>query len=256
MWLWRELWHRRGINSLFTLFISDLHLSEHTPELTRQFLSLLSSQAKQADALYILGDLFEMWVGDDHITSYNSSIIAAIKQLSNYIPVYFMAGNRDFMVGQQFARSSGCQILADPTLINLYGKPTLLTHGDFLCTQDKGHIAFRKFTQKSWVQKLLLSLPLSVRNKMGKGLREQSKQRNKRISTTLMDINQTALENMMLEHKVNQLIHGHTHRPSIHYFKLKNELVCHVVLNDWDKVGNALIYTSEHLLRLTTIENI
>ncbi|MDF2868373.1 MAG: lpxH, partial [Gammaproteobacteria bacterium] len=158
-----------------TLFISDLHLSEHTPELNQEFLGLLSGKAKQADALYILGDFFEMWIGDDDITPYNHSIIAAIKQFSKIKPVYFMAGNRDFMIGQRFARNSGCQLLTDPTVINLYGKPTLLTHGDFLCTQDKGHIAFRRCTQKLWLQNLLLKLPLSWRSRMGKGLRRQSK---------------------------------------------------------------------------------
>lgn len=239
----------------YTLFISDLHLSEHTPELNQAFLRLLVGRAKQADALYILGDFFEMWIGDDDTTPYNDAMIAAIRQFSAIKPVYFMVGNRDFMVGQVFAHSSGCQLLTDPTVINLYGKRTLLTHGDFLCTQDKAHIIFRRCTQKRWLQELLLKLPLSWRSLLGKGLRRQSKQRNKRISTTLMDINQLALETMMQQHQVKQLIHGHTHRPSIHYFHLQGEPACHVVLNDWDQIGYMLIYRADHTMRLTTTKD-
>lgn len=236
-----------------TLFISDLHLSEKSPELTQLFLSFLQNQARQADALYILGDLFEMWIGDDNATPYNQAIIAALKQLSQCIPVYFMAGNRDFMIGQQFAIASGCQLLPDPSLVTLYDEPTLLAHGDLLCTHDKAHVFFRRLMQKRWLQRVLLSLPLIWRYRIGYGLRSQSKQRNKRLSAVMMDVNSTSLQEIMQKYRVKQLIHGHTHLPSIHYFSLNNQLVKRVVLNDWDKHGNVLIYSPDHSMRLTTI---
>lgn len=241
---------------MFTLFISDLHLSDHTPKLTQCFLHLLSTYARQADALYILGDLFELWIGDDDKSPYNTLISQALKKFSEIVPVYFIAGNRDFMLGQHFAAQSGLQLLSDPTVINLYGQRTLLTHGDFLCTQDKGHIAFRRLTQKAWMKWLLLRLPLTWRNKIAKKLRQQSMQRNKRIAPSYMDINQQVLEEMVRNYQVKQLIHGHTHRPSLHYFFLEAKPVWHVVLNDWDETGNVLVYSADQTMRLVSVDKL
>lgn len=251
-----------------TLFISDLHLAEETTELTRLFLHFLQVQARRADALYILGDLFEVWLGDDDLSAYHQIIINALQQLSQVVPVYFMAGNRDFMIGQRFAIASGCRLLADPTLIDLYGEPTLLAHGDLLCTQDKVHILFRRLLQKFWLQRALLALPLAWRRRIGYSLRKQSKQRNQRLSDAMMDVNPTALQDIMRKYQVKQLIHGHTHKPSIHYFYLEqqpnpvsstvevflNSQQCkRIVLNDWDESGSVLIYQPNHGMRLTTI---
>lgn len=241
---------------MFTLFISDLHLSEHTDQLTEWFLKLLATYAKQADALYILGDLFEVWIGDDEQTAYNNGISRALKELSLTTPIYFIAGNRDFMLGEDYAKRAGLTLLADPTVINLYQRPTLLTHGDFLCSQDKHHIAFRRFTQKSWVQKALLSLPLAWRYKLAKGLREKSKLRTQRLDASYMDIDQQALIEMMRCYKVSQLLHGHTHRPSIAEFCLDGQRVRHAVLSDWDERGHVLIYHHDHRLRLCTLDKV
>jgi UDP-2,3-diacylglucosamine hydrolase len=238
---------------LYTLFISDLHLSEHTPAITAAFFELLRNQARQAHALYILGDLFEAWIGDDDLTPYHLSIINALQQLSTATAVYLMVGNRDFLLGKSFAKASGCQLLPDPTLIDLYGQPTLLAHGDLLCTQDKAHIAFRRMTQKPWLQHLLLGLPLSWRAKVAVKLRAQSRRRNKRLPSAMMDVNPGAIADIMRRYKVKQLIHGHTHMPSLHSFLLDGSWVKRVVLNDWDEGGGALLCLPNGEMRLTSL---
>lgn len=237
----------------YALFISDLHLSESGAAVNQLFFSFLQTQAIHADALFILGDLFETWLGDDDLSPYNSSVIAAIKKLSASIPVYFMAGNRDFLIGRAFAKASGCTILPDPSVVRLYGKPVLLAHGDALCQSDRLHLIFRSFIHKPWLQRLFLKLPLPWRRKVATGLRKRSKQRTKQLPFAIMDTEQSAIEQLMRIHYVKQIIHGHTHRPSIHHFLLDGELAERVVLNDWDISGNVLIYPSDHRVRLTTI---
>src|SRR3989338_620425 len=157
------------------LFISDLHLQATEPQIAELFLQFLQQQASQAQALYILGDFFETWSGDDDQTSFHQTIQLALKTLTTHVPVYIMHGNRDFLLGERFMATTGCQLLADPTKIQLFGVPTLLMHGDTLCTADIRYQRFRRLVRQNWLQKLFLLLPLSLRRGVAKRLRASSR---------------------------------------------------------------------------------
>lgn len=218
-----------------TIFISDLHLEVNEPQITQKFLNFLQ-QLSQIDALYILGDFFEVWIGDDDRNEFNENIKEALKAVTTKgVSVYFMRGNRDFLIGKKFCEETGCQLLKDPTLIDLYGVPTLLAHGDSLCTDDIRHQKFRAMVNNPLIQKLFLILPLSWRRKIARNIREQSKKHSKRLSNQIMDVTQTAVENLMEKYQVRQLIHGHTHQPNIYIFNLKdqNQNAKRFVLGAW-----------------------
>lgn len=157
-----------------TLFISDLHLERGTPLVTAHFLNFMKYQAPNADATYILGDFFEAWIGDDNHTPFNRKVIESLQIVTHSKPIYFMRGNRDFLIGKKFAAVSGVILLKDPSIIQLYSKSVLLTHGDSLCTLDHKHQIYRRNIMKPWVQKLILSLPLSLRRKLAKVSRTKS----------------------------------------------------------------------------------
>ncbi len=235
---------------MYTLFISDLHLAPTHPELINFFLSFLQSKTKQADALYILGDFFEVWVGDDDKSEFAQTIIAALKSLtSRGLPVYFMHGNRDFLIGSQFLAETGCQLLADPSLIDLYGVPTLLMHGDTLCTQDMAYLRFREKARNPFYQRLFLSLPLFIRNRIARYLRNKSSQQTNIEYLNLSDAAPTAILEVIQQYQAEQLIHGHTHRPCIQtYYGIPPWK--RIVLSDWHAQGNALICFPDKTQRL------
>ena len=158
-----------------TYFISDLHLSEEHPEITRAFLSFIQNQAHTADALYILGDFFETWVGDDLVTPLSQSVCNALNQLHQKgVAIYFMHGNRDFLIGQKFIKAAGMTLLNDPSPINLYGKDSVIAHGDYLCTEDTSHQRFRRFTGNKLTQRCFFALPLKIRQRIAMALRNKS----------------------------------------------------------------------------------
>ena len=224
-----------------TLFISDLHLDPAQPHITTLFLDFLTHQATKADALYILGDLFEAWIGDDHDTEFNHQIKTALKNLATQVPIYLMVGNRDFLLGDRFAHESGCQLLRDPTMLDLYGTATLLMHGDSLCSDDKRHQLFRRFSQHPLVRQISLSVPLKMRQFIADKIRMTSKQRTGLMPAYSMDVNQKAVEKVMQQQGVLQLIHGHTHQPDIHEFKMGNYNAKRIVLGAWHKKGYVLV---------------
>lgn len=225
-----------------TLFISDLHLQPERPDITQFFLNFLNTRATSADALYILGDLFEAWVGSDNNPDFNQSIVQAIRQLtSNGIPVYFMRGNRDFLIGNQFVKETGCQLLPDPSVVELYGTRVLLTHGDALCTQDSKHQKFRKLTQHRY-NFLFLKLPLFLRRKIAQLLRRSSRKHTSQLHYAVMDVTNSAVETIMRTRQVCILIHGHTHRPNIHPLTIDGEPAKRIVLGDWEKKANVLVF--------------
>ncbi len=235
---------------MYTLFISDLHLDPGHPELTAIFLNFLNTQARQADALYILGDFFEVWLGDDDQNAFTATLSHALKALTQSgVPVYLMAGNRDFLLGQGFAQPSGCQLLADPTVIDLYGTPTLLMHGDILCAQDTDYLRFRRFVRNPVIQWLFLSLPLFIRRKIAAYLRKQSSLKTDSNYLRISDATEAAIQQAIRDHQAELLIHGHTHRPclELHYANLPFK---RIVLSDWGGWGNALIYQPDQLYRL------
>lgn len=226
-----------------TLFISDLHLSAHSREITTCFLNFLQKRVKEKNtgALYILGDLFEAWVGDDDDSLWLDEICEALKNLSkSHIKLYFMRGNRDFLLGKHWAEKCGAVLLSDPVVIDLYNIPTLLTHGDILCTEDIRYQRWRKFAHNSFIQKLFLMLPLRWRQSIAYKLRNQSRKHTKYLATEKshkMDVNISAVENMAKQYSVTQIIHGHTHRPAVH----KAENYTRYVLPDWHPEGGRLV---------------
>jgi len=201
-----------------TLFISDLHLSPRRPHIAETFFSLLQGEARRADALYILGDLFEYWIGDDAAEQLGyAPVLREIRALSDAgVPVYFMRGNRDFLAGERFAAETGCRILPDPTVVELYGERALLMHGDYLCTDDTEHQAFRRTVDDPEWQRGFLGKPVEARMQMAQDAREQSREHKDSVTMEIMDVNADAVRRTFDDHSVRLMIHGHTHRPAIH----------------------------------------
>lgn len=229
-----------------TLFISDLHLDPARPDITSQALEFLATETRDAEALYILGDLFEAWVGDDDPEPEKRRVIAALKQLTDRgLPCYFMHGNRDFLVGEGFAAASGCTLLADPTIVELYGTRVMLMHGDTLCTDDHQYQAFRQMVRNPAWQQAMLARPLAERVALAKQMREASAASMAGKSDEIMDVNQGAVEAAMREHDVDTLLHGHTHRPAVHRFELDGREAVRIVLGDWYTQGSALSWDAD-----------
>lgn len=238
----------------FTYFISDLHLSAERDDITQCLFTFLQGQATQAEALYVLGDLFEMWIGDDDLNEFTLSIASAFKTLSDRgIPIYFIHGNRDFLIREKFAALSGMTLLPEQCVIDLYGQPTLIMHGDELCTKDIEYQQFRKKARGWWWPRLMLMLPLSTRRSIAAKGRKTSQKNHTKLSAEIMDVTQEEVEKRMAEHQVTRLIHGHTHRPAIHDFNLKNQAAQRVVLGDWYDQGS-LLKVSENKLDLTQLK--
>lgn len=225
-----------------TLFIADLHLSKEQPELLRLFLSFLAGPAAKADALYILGDLFEAWLGDDLILPEYQPALDALRKLTNSgVPVYVMRGNRDFLLGEQFAVATGCTLLDDPTVIDLYGSPTLLMHGDLLCSDDVAYQQLRKqLRDEKWIAQFL-AMPVQERIAFAQKLRQQSKQETSYKSEAIMDVNTTTVHEYIKRYDSTQLIHGHTHRPAVHEYGDGSK---RYVLGDWH-ADHAMVFTCE-----------
>jgi UDP-2,3-diacylglucosamine hydrolase len=224
-----------------TLFISDLHLSDERPEITALFSHFLRNDAVKARALYILGDLFEVWLGDDAVLPAYQPILEDIRALTRGgLPVYVMHGNRDFLIGEGFVRQTGCHLLPDPTVIDLDGTPTLLMHGDTLCIDDVEYQRFRAQVRDPDAQRQFLALPLEQRIAVARQYRQESRERSRHKSEEIMDVNQDAVMEILRRHQVYQLIHGHTHRPAVHDFTLDHHAVRRIVLGDWYEQASIL----------------
>lgn len=229
-----------------TLFIADLHLQTEEPAITAGFLRFLQGEARHADALYILGDLFEAWIGDDDPNPLHREIASALKALvDSGVPCFFIHGNRDFLLGKRFARESGMILLAEETVLDLYGRRVLIMHGDTLCTDDTGYLAFRAKVHTSWIQTLFLALPLFIRSRIAAKMRAGSKAANSSKSMTIMDVNPQAVVSVMEKHQVQWLIHGHTHRPAMHDLTANGEQAHRVVLGAWHSEGSMIKVTPE-----------
>ncbi len=225
-----------------TLFISDLHLELERPDIRDQFLAFLEQEALHADAFYILGDLFESWVGDDDTDREKKRIMQALEAVSaTGVPCYFMHGNRDFLIGRHFADQTGMQILEDPgVVLDLYGRRVLVMHGDTLCTDDVAYQQFRSMVRNPAWQAEFLSKPLAARRAMAAMARERSAQHTQQSASEIMDVNQNTVEEVMREHGVDTLLHGHTHRPDIHHFETDGQAMTRIVLGDWHRQGSAV----------------
>ncbi len=230
-----------------TLFISDLHLTPQRPHTIQLFVDFADGEASRAEALYILGDLFEYWIGDDAAGTLGHGIaVAALARLTQRgVPVYFMRGNRDFLVGDTFARETGCTILPDPTVTEIYGRAMLLMHGDSLCTDDVDHQRFRRIVDDQGWQHEFLSQPIPDRIRMALNARQKSEFNKMQLDMAIMDVNAQAVNQALTEHRVRTLIHGHTHRPAIHDFRLASEPARRIVLGAWHGERSVLSCTPE-----------
>ena len=224
-----------------TLFISDLHLEDAVPARSEWLSAFLTGPATQADAVYILGDLFEYWIGDDALSPTAQHVADALSNLAaSGVNCYFIHGNRDFMVGEEYARISGLELLPEEHVIDLYGTPTLLLHGDSLCTDDIEYQAIRRQVRNPAWQAGALALSIEERLKMAQQAREASKQHTGSASMEIMDVNQQAVEAAFGRHNVVRMIHGHTHRPARHRLELDTGEAERIVLSDWYEHGSYL----------------
>ncbi len=224
-----------------TLFISDLHLDAGRPEIAAQLLAFLKGEAADADALYILGDLFETWVGDDDPNPHFAIVKNAIRKLvSRRVPVYFMHGNRDFAIGEKFAEETGVIILPDPYVVELYGENVLLSHGDAYCTDDVQYQTIRKMTRDPAWLAMMLKKPLQERIALAAQSRAASSARASTLNEKITDVNQGAIEQALREANVDTMLHGHTHRPATHRFTIDGEPASRIVLGDWYEQGSVV----------------
>jgi UDP-2,3-diacylglucosamine hydrolase len=230
-----------------TLFIADLHLDESRPHITSLFENFLASdEVRNADALYILGDLVEAWIGDDDDAPLPQRIARATRAVSDAgVPVYFMVGNRDFLLGEAFAERAGLTLLDDGTVHNLYGRPTLLMHGDVLCTDDVAYQTVRRNVRTPEWKAQVLSMSLDARRAFAAQARQDSLAHTGKTQETIMDVNAGAVADAMRHAGVQTVIHGHTHRPAIHEFQLDGMSAKRIVLGDWYEHGSMLRVTPQ-----------
>lgn len=220
------------------LLVSDLHLEPQRPDLVRAFLHFLQNRARGAEALYILGDLFEAWIGDDAMGPFEQEIATALRQLADSgTAVYLMHGNRDFLIGKAFCRQAGCQLLPDRHIADFQGRRVLLMHGDTLCTRDEGYQKLRRILRNPLTLFVLRHLPLASRQKLARKLRSESRQQTRAKAMDITDVTEAEVEREMRAARVTALIHGHTHRPARHELLLNGQPAERIVLGDWDRRG-------------------
>jgi UDP-2,3-diacylglucosamine hydrolase len=225
-----------------TLFISDLHLSTAHPLSTELFLRFANEVAPKAEALYILGDLFEYWAGDDDLDDpFHQRITGTLRGLdAQGTRIYIMHGNRDFLMDEELGAACNATLLDDPTLLDLYGTPTLLSHGDALCTDDAEYQRFRSMVRNDAWQTQFLAQPLTNRKAQIEQLRKQSENEKQNKAMDIMDVNCDAVNGLLRQHRYPRLIHGHTHRPARHLHHVDGHTCERWVLGDWDRKANAL----------------
>lgn len=217
-----------------TLFISDLHLEESRPDITGAFLAFLEQKAAGAEQLYILGDFFEAWIGDDERTPLQEKVAAALRKVRDGgTEIFLMHGNRDFLIGEDFCDRAGATLLEDPCVIDLYGTPTLLMHGDSLCTADEEYQKFRANMRNPQWQKMILQRPLKDRQQMARQLREISMAKNQGKEEFIMDVTPEEVVRELEAYGVQRMIHGHTHRPAEHALTANGQPAKRIVLGDW-----------------------
>jgi UDP-2,3-diacylglucosamine hydrolase len=226
---------------LTTLFISDLHIDSSCPAITEQFLAVLGSHARDAEALYILGDLFESWVGDDAPDADQLAAIAGLKALTGSgVPCFVMHGNRDFLLGERFCSMSGARLLPDPLIVTLYGEPVLVMHGDALCTDDHAYQRLRATVRDGGWQRQFLALSVSARRALAGAARVGSRLHTAGLAYAISDVNPDSVALALREAAVATLLHGHTHRPGIHPLEVDGRACTRIVLGDWHSRGSLL----------------
>jgi len=239
-------------------FISDLHLDEtrpHTTALFKSFAEKLKENDPQTE-LYILGDLFESWIGDDYENELHNEVKTTLNSLTGSgIKVFFLYGNRDFLIGEEFLSETGVELLIDPFLLKSNGKTILLTHGDQMCIDDVEYQTFRSIVRNPDWQKDFLNFPISKRLKIAGETKDASKQSKQEKSMEIMDVNEEEVLRVFKQHGVNTMIHGHTHRPMIHELKIDGRLCSRYVLGDWNKTSAMVLQWSKESLELIDLIN-
>jgi UDP-2,3-diacylglucosamine hydrolase len=227
-----------------TLFISDLHLDGTRPDISAQFLDFLQREARHAKALYILGDLFEAWIGDDDPDPDKRRVIAGLRAVRDAgVPTFLIHGNRDFLIGKRFCRETGMELLEDGTVIDLYGRRVLLMHGDLLCIDDHAYQRLRRIVRNPLVQFVLRRLTLRQRQRLAERMREGSKEHIASMdiaAPAIMDVNQDEVRRTFARYSVDCIIHGHTHRPAVHELQINSHKAVRIVLGDWYEQGSVL----------------
>lgn len=228
-----------------TLFISDLHLDPESPEITRQFLAFLGGEARSADALYVLGDLFEVWLGDDDPDPLARDIVAALRRFTDSgVPCYVLHGNRDFLIGRRFCEETGATLLDDGVVVIVHGERVLLMHGDVLCTDDASYQRLRRVVRNPVVQWTIRRLSLARRRALASRMREGSRMHVGATSPEIMDVNARAVAEAFRAAGVQTMIHGHTHRPAVHELVVDGTHLRRIVLGDWHAHGSVLEWSS------------
>jgi UDP-2,3-diacylglucosamine hydrolase len=223
------------------LFVSDLHLDPSRPDITRQFLEFVAGPAHEAQALYLLGDLFEAWLGDDHPEPLGERLIAALAQLAaSGVAVFAMQGNRDFLLGERFCERAGCRFLPDPVVVTIGTDRVLVTHGDALCTSDTAYQRLRSLVRDPEVQRAFLALPVERRRALAAEARAGSRAHLAEADAYITDVSQQAVEQAMSAAGTDILLHGHTHRPGVHRFRIGGRDCTRIVLGDWHRQGSVL----------------
>ena len=236
-----------------TLFISDLHLHQSRPLVTQKFIDYLETISASTDALYILGDLFEVWIGDDDPDPHNRRVIEALRQFSaGGAELHIARGNRDVILGRRFCNETGARLLDETTVIDVYGTQVLISHGDELCTDDHAYQRFRRQARSTFWRALFLALPLSVRKYLANHLRSRSRIETALKPEDITDVNEQTVEEAFVEHRVATMIHGHTHRPGIFELEVFRKPCTRIVLGDWYEQGSVLSW-DESGYRLETL---
>lgn len=231
-----------------TLFVSDLHLDPASPGIARQFLAFLADEARSADALYILGDLFEAWLGDDDPDPAARSVIDALRRLTDSgIACRVMHGNRDFLIGRRFCRETGAQLIGDGTVVTVHGEAALLMHGDVLCTDDRSYQRLRRIVRNPVTQWVFRRMTLDQRRRLAQRLRDGSRMHVGATAPEIMDVNASAVSRAFERSGVSTLIHGHTHRPAMHELRVAGRPVRRIVLGDWYTQGSVLEWSVDGL---------
>ncbi len=221
------------------LVIADLHLDRSRPAATETFLRFLADEAPQAEAVYILGDLFEAWIGDDAVAA-DDPVLEALRAAAAHTQIHVMHGNRDFLLGADFAAASGTHLLPDPSVVTIHGERVLMMHGDSLCTDDAEYMQFRAMVRDPQWQQQFLALPVAERLEQARQARGASTERNQQLDEAIMDVTPVAVDAALKEHGVRWLIHGHTHRPAIHDLDTPLGWGKRFVVGDWFDQGSLL----------------
>jgi UDP-2,3-diacylglucosamine hydrolase len=238
------------------LFISDLHLDAAEPLAIDQFVRFLTAEANGSDALYILGDLFETWIGDDDDDPARGRVRAALAGLTaGGVPCFIMHGNRDFLLGRDFMTASGCRLLADPTVLEIGGRRFVLTHGDTLCAADRAYQRFRRVARSTVMQKCWRALPLTLRRRLAALIRRRSRDYTHRQPEAIMDVTPAAVASLLRATHGDILIHGHTHRPDVHHLDVQGRSCTRIVLGDWGGRGTALAIAADGRFASLALQN-